>query len=143
MVNRDLLAAKLAELSVRVERVRKKVPSSSDALASDQDALDIVAFNLMQCVQICSDLSSHLIADEGWPLARTLGEGFSRLAEYGVISSGSAEAMRRACGLRNIVAHGYAGIDVPACYLAATAGIGDIERFAMEVSQWVTNGGSR
>jgi uncharacterized protein YutE (UPF0331/DUF86 family) len=136
MVNRDLLAAKLADLYDRVQRVRTRTPESIESLRSDRDALDIVSFNLMQCVQICSDVASHLIADEHWPVARTLAEGFARLEERGVLTPTTSESLRRAVGLRNIVAHGYSGIDVALCFRAATAGIADIERFAIEVSAW-------
>jgi uncharacterized protein YutE (UPF0331/DUF86 family) len=37
----------------------------TDELASDRDALDLVAFNLMLAVQAACDPASHLIADEG------------------------------------------------------------------------------
>lgn len=136
MVNRDLLAAKLAELAERRERVRSHVPGAPEALAQDRDALDIVAFNLMLCVQACCDVASHLIADEGWASAQTLAQGFARLQEHGVITPKTSESLKRAVGLRNVVAHGYVGIDVEACYRAATAGLSDLEAFAQEVSAW-------
>jgi uncharacterized protein YutE (UPF0331/DUF86 family) len=77
-----------------------------------------------------------LIADAGWPVARTLAEGFTRLQERGVLGPNTADSMRRAVGLRNVVAYGYSGIDVAVCFRAATVGLADIERFASEVSAW-------
>jgi uncharacterized protein YutE (UPF0331/DUF86 family) len=136
MVNRDLLAAKLSELADRRERVRTHVPQTPDELLQDRDALDIVAFNRMLCVQICSDIASHLIADEGWASSQTLAQGFTRLHEHGVIMLRTSESLKRAVGLRNIVAHGYVGIDVEACHRAATTGLLDLEAFAQEVSAW-------
>ena len=70
MVNRDLLAAKLAELSDRIGRVRAHAPATLEELESDRDVLDLVAFNLMLSVQSCADIASHLIADEGAPWRR-------------------------------------------------------------------------
>jgi uncharacterized protein YutE (UPF0331/DUF86 family) len=136
MVNRDLLAAKLAELAERVRRVRSRLPDSAEQLRSDRDALDIVSFNLMLCVQTTADIASHLIADEGWSSARTLADGFARLVEQGVVSAEVGEALKRAVGLRNVVAHGYSNLDVGLCYQAATAGLADLERFAQQVSAW-------
>lgn len=97
MVSRDVVAAKLADLSARVERVRKHCGgrASSTDLAADPDALDLVAFNLMLAVQICADIASHIIADAGWPGARTLAESFLRLHERGVLSQETSRA--RAC----------------------------------------------
>ena len=59
MVKKDLVTAKLSELSERVARVRAKVPSAATALALDSDALDIVSFNLMLAVQICADIAAR------------------------------------------------------------------------------------
>lgn len=137
MVNPSVVAAKLAELAVRVSRVRQHAAPSSAQLAANADALDLVAFNLMLCVQIAADIASHLIADEGWPLARTMGEGFARLGEHGVLDAATADAMARAAGLRNVVAHGYAGVDVALVHAAATQGVRDLDAFARQVAAWV------
>jgi uncharacterized protein YutE (UPF0331/DUF86 family) len=136
VVDRDLLAAKLAELYDRMQRVRANVPESAEALRADRNALDLVSFNLMLSVQVCADLASHLIADEGWPAACSLAEGFHRLEQFGVIDRGTALALQRAVGLRNVVAHGYAGIDVERCFDAAQNGLADLESFARQVSEW-------
>ena len=75
MVNRDLLSAKLADLNYRMERVRVHAPQSEEHWRTNP-TLDIIAFYLMLCVQICSDIASHLIADEQWPVAKTLARRF-------------------------------------------------------------------
>jgi uncharacterized protein YutE (UPF0331/DUF86 family) len=69
VVDRDLLTAKLLELQDRTLRARSKCPETVDELRADRDALDLVSFNLMLAVQSCSDIASHIIADEGWPAA--------------------------------------------------------------------------
>ncbi len=137
MVNADLVAAKLAELALRLAQVRRHVPASAADLAASHDALDLVSFNLMLAIQVCADVCSHVIADEGWTLARTLGEGFDRLAEHGVIEPGVAASLRKAVRVRNIVAHGYSGIDVEHVFAGATGGLGALETFAAQVSAWI------
>jgi uncharacterized protein YutE (UPF0331/DUF86 family) len=137
MVNRDLVAAKLADLSDRVSRVRLHCPREPAELAANRDALDLVSFNLMLAVQTCADIASHLIADEGWPAAQSLADGFQRLAEKGVISSTSAGVLSRAVGLRNVVAHGYAGVEATLVHAAATQGAIDLDTFAREVAGWL------
>ena len=64
MVDRVLLAAKLAELAERTYRARSHCPATVDELRADRDALDLVSFNLMLAVQTCADIASHLIAAE-------------------------------------------------------------------------------
>lgn len=137
MVNPNVVAAKLTELADRVTRARKSCPGSVEELARDRDALDLVSFNLMLAVQVCVDVASHVIADEGWPAARGLAESFARLAEHDVISAPTASALAKAVGLGNVVAHGYAGVDVALVFTAARSGLDDLDRFAAEVAGWV------
>lgn len=137
MVNRNVVGSKLADLAARVVRVRKHARSSVDELELSPDALDLVAFNLMLSVQICADIASHIIADSEWPAARTLGEAFSTLHDRAIINARTAQALSRTVGLRNVVAHGYASIDVALVHTAATQGLGDLDAFAREVSTWL------
>ena len=138
MVDRKLVTAKLTVLADRVARARAHAKPSAADLASDRDALDIVSFNLMLAVQSCADIASHLIADEGWSPAGTLADAFARLADHGVISANTRQALTRAVGLRNVVAHGYAGIDPASVHAAVTLGVSDLDAFAREVASWMT-----
>lgn len=137
MVDRDLVTAKLAELADRVERVRTKCPATADALRADRDALDLVSFNLMLAIQSCSDIASHIVADEGWPAAQSLASGFNRLRDEGVIAPKTAASLCRAVGLRNVVAHGYAGVNPAVVHAAAQSGVIDLEAFARDVAEWL------
>ena len=137
MVDVDLVAAKLAELNDRVDRVRAHRTDSDEELAADRDKLDIVSFNLMLAVQACADIASHIIADEGWTAAKTLAESFARLADHGVLEPVTAETMKKAVGLRNVVAHGYVRVDIPMVHRAATAGLDDLSAFARQVARWL------
>ncbi len=141
MVNANLLSAKLVELTDRADRARRHCPASPAELAADRDALDLVAFNLMLAVQTCADIAAHIIADEGWSTAKTLADGFDRLAEHGVTSAAIAEQLKRAVGLRNVVAHGYARINVDMVYAAATAGVDDLRQFAGDVARLLAAAG--
>jgi uncharacterized protein YutE (UPF0331/DUF86 family) len=136
MVDRDVLAGRLGELLRRVGRVRQHCPATAAELASDPDRLDLVSFNLMLAVQACLDAASHVIADEGWPAAQDLAGAFLCLHEHGAVSAPVAAALARAAGLRNIVAHVYARLDPQLLHAAATDGLGDLERFAAELSAW-------
>jgi uncharacterized protein YutE (UPF0331/DUF86 family) len=139
LVDPNLVSAKLVELTDRVARARSHAKSSATELAADRDALDLVSFNLMLAVQSCVDIASHVIADEGWPPAGTLADAFARLAEHGIISARTKLALTRAVGLRNVVAHGYAGIDPVSVHAAVTLGVADLDAFAVEIASWTTS----
>jgi uncharacterized protein YutE (UPF0331/DUF86 family) len=138
VVDLDLTLAKLAELGDRVARVRARCPATVDELRADRDALELVSFNLMLAVQSCSDIANHLIADEGWRAVTSVPGAFNRIRDEGVIATSTAAALGRAVGLRNVVAHGYAGINPAMVHGAATHGLGDLEAFAREVAHWVS-----
>jgi uncharacterized protein YutE (UPF0331/DUF86 family) len=139
VVDRALLSAKLAELDDRIARARSHCPATLDELRADRDALDLVSFNLMLAVQTCSDIASHIIADEGWSTAQSLAAGFNRLRDQGVVSPATAASLARAVGLRNVVAHGYGGINPAMVHAAATAGVRDLETFSEEVARWTAS----
>lgn len=138
MVDPDVVVAKLGELHQRISRIEAHRPPDANALARDADAMDLVSFNLMLSVQVCLDIASHLIADEGWEPVTTLAKHFERLAEHGVLTETTAAAVAEAAGLRNIVAHVYAKADPDKIFLAATDGLDDLRNFAREVSAWLT-----
>lgn len=138
MVDQDIIAAKLADLADRIERVRARCPADAAVLAADRDALDLVSFNLMLAVQICADVASHVIADEGWPLATTLAGAFNQLRDRGVITGPTAAALCKAVGLRTVVAHGYATVNPNMVHVAGVSGISDLDAFAREVATWLT-----
>ena len=137
MVSRRLVPAKLAELDDRVARVQAHRRATAELLRDDRDALDLVGFNLMLAVQSCADVASHIIADEGWRAPSSLSDGFDRLRDHGVIQPSTAQALRRAVGLRNVIAHGYAGVDPEAVHAASTQGLTELDAFAREVARWM------
>jgi uncharacterized protein YutE (UPF0331/DUF86 family) len=137
MVDINIVSEKLKQLSERIAKVRAHSPEDPEDLADDSDTLDLVSFNLLVAVQTCLDLATHLISDEGWAPAATAREAFERLEEQGVIARETTRALRKAVGLRNIVVHGYSGVDPSQVHAAATTGLPDLERFAGELIAWV------
>lgn len=133
MVQKDLVEAKLSELAHRIERVAAHRTESASALSTDEDALDLVSFNLLVAVQLCLDVASHIIADEGLPVAKTSAAVFRRLDEHRVIASDLAERLIRATGFRNVVAHAYGRLDPELAFRAATEGLDDLRAFARDV----------
>ncbi len=137
MVDVDIVTSKLAELGQRVSRVRRHCPADAEALAEDQDTLDLVSFNLLLAVQACLDIASHLIADEGWEPASTLSSSLARIGEHGVLTKQTVAALRSAARMRNLLAHAYGHVDPVLVHEAAISGLVDLERFAGEVGRWL------
>jgi len=137
MVDLNVVAAKLAEISARLARIRSLCPADEKAMAGDQDALELVSFNLILVIQACLDISSHIIADQGWRSAGTLVESFVRLHEHKVISAETLAGIRPGARLRNILTQMDSTVDATKVHRAATLGLVELERFAAEVGAWV------
>jgi uncharacterized protein YutE (UPF0331/DUF86 family) len=91
----------------------------------------------MLAVQLCADVASHIASDEGFVPARSLAEGFGRLAEHGILTPETAEQLKRAVGLRNMVAHGYGRLDPAAVFSAGQGGLADLRAFTRQVAAWI------
>jgi uncharacterized protein YutE (UPF0331/DUF86 family) len=50
-----------------------------------------------------------------------------------------AEQLKRAVGLRNVVAHGYTRINVVMLHAAASSGIAELEGFAADIARFVAS----
>lgn len=62
-----------------------------------------------------------------------LREAFEILARNRVLSAELARAMGSAASLRNRLAHGYAGVDLPRLWAEIPKGLGALDRFVASV----------
>lgn len=138
MVDIDIVTSRLRDLTLRIQRIRLHCSPTPEELAGNQDALDLVSFNLMLAVQACLDVASHIIADESWEPVTTSADSFQCLEQHSVISMATAKTLALASGLRNVVAHEYAGIRPGLVHKAATDGLAGLEQFAREVGDWMS-----
>ena len=137
MTKPDLVAYKSSRVSTRLARVRSGIAVGSEAFLSRIDLIEQVAFNMFLAIQESADIASHIVTDEGWGTPATVAEVFEFLQRQGVISAETAGAMGRGTRLRDLIAHTYGDLDAGKLFAAASAGIGQIERFLVEVGEWV------
>ena len=65
MVDRALLAAKIAAVRDATDRVRAVLPASVEAFTADRTTREVVTLNLLVAIQDCLDLATHWLADAG------------------------------------------------------------------------------
>lgn len=125
---------KLEALHLALRRVRARRGETSEDLAGDADWQDVVVLNLSRAVQLCVDISAHLLLASGQPVPATMGEAIAGLARMGVVDEGLARQLRRAVGFRNIAVHNYEAMDWRLVHaLAADDHLRDFEAFAAAV----------
>ena len=129
MVDRPLLASRVAAVRDAVARIRDVLPPDPAAFLADRTAREIVVLNLFVGVQECVALASHWLADEGWSVPSEYRALFRTLAEHGVIAAVLAERLGAAAGLRNLVAHRYGILDWERIYAIAEEDLEDLLAF--------------
>jgi uncharacterized protein YutE (UPF0331/DUF86 family) len=138
MTKPDLVAHKTSRVSTRLARVQSGIAIGSQEFPSRIDLIEQVAFNMFLAIQESADIASHIVTDEGWGTPATVADLFEFLQKNGVISAETAGAMARGTRLRNLIARAYGDLDAGKLFAAASAGVGQIERFLVEVGTWVT-----
>jgi uncharacterized protein YutE (UPF0331/DUF86 family) len=134
----ELVAHKASRVSARLARVRSGIAVGPEAFVSRIDLTEQVAFNMFLAIQESADIASHIVTDEGWGTPATVAEVFEFLQRNQVISAESAAAMGRGTRLRNLIAHAYGDLDAGKLFVAASAGVEQIEHYLAEVGTWVS-----
>ena len=129
VVDRALLAAKIAAVRDATTRVRAVLPASCEAFTTDRTTREVVVLNLFVAIQDCLDLATHWLADGGWDLPDTYGDVFNALAAHAVIPPDLAVRMGAAAAFRNLVAHQYGALDWRRVYDLARSDLGDLDTF--------------
>jgi uncharacterized protein YutE (UPF0331/DUF86 family) len=107
MVDKAVLAKKLAAIRDAVARIREVLPNTADAFGADRTTREIVILNLFVALQEAIALATHWLADEGWDVPQSYGDAFTVLADRHVLEHELAKRLRAASGLRNLIAHQY------------------------------------
>lgn len=133
MVKQDLIREKVRRLREDCELLRTTLPADAALLAGNRDTLDLVSFRVYLALQDCLDVSSHLIADEGWGPAPSLRDHFEILASHAVLDGSLASSLADGVKVRNLIGHSYARIDPVRLLEAARALLPLVEAFAKAV----------
>jgi uncharacterized protein YutE (UPF0331/DUF86 family) len=134
VVDKTVLATKVAAIRDAVARIRDVRPPTAEAFLSDRSSREIVTFNLFLAIQESIALATHWLADEGWEVPQTHGEAFAALAGRGVIDPALGARLRSAAGLRNLIAHQYGAIDFRRIFEMTSDSIEDLLQFCRQLA---------
>ena len=129
MVDKAVLAKKIASVRDAVERIRAVLPASAEVFASDRTLREVVVLNLFVALQDCVSLAAHWLADQGVEVPAGYREMFLALANDGVLDPGLAQRLAAASGLRNLIAHQYGVLDSARIYEIASSNLDDLLKF--------------
>lgn len=128
-LDRDTLAERAAAIERHLERVAARLPASADELRLGTDAADAVVLNLWQALQLTIDLAVAACLHFKLAAPGTYADAFRQLGDTGLLDEGLADRLARAAGFRNLVAHGYQGLDLARVHTIARTGPADLRAF--------------
>ena len=129
MVDKSVLAARLASVRDAVTRIRSVLPKDEAAFLADRTAREVVLLNLFVALQDILSLATHWLSDDGEVVPQSYRDVFRLFGERGVIPDDLAKRLASAAGLRNLVAHQYAVIDWQRIHEIASLHLGDLLLF--------------
>ncbi len=134
MVRADVVGRKVARATVWLADASAILSRPREEYVADRRQRDLASFYLQLAIQEAIDLAAHWISEEGWTPPADASATFDVLAERGAIDRELATAMRAAVGVRNRIAHGYAGLDHDRLHAEASAGVRGVERFLAAIA---------
>ena len=131
VVRRHLLA-----LDAAVQRLRRHAGRPPSALAADPDAQWAVERGLQLSAQNALDIATHLAAGAGRD-APDYATAIDVLGELGVLPTEFARRFRGVAGFRNVLVHGYLGVDQQRVHTLLNSGLDDFVEFARQVERFL------
>jgi uncharacterized protein YutE (UPF0331/DUF86 family) len=135
MVKPDVVRRKVAEALSRIADADGKLSRPAEEFLADKQTKDLASFYLFLAIQDCIDLASHWVADADWGPADDAASAFNVLADHRAIDRDLAEQMRRAVGLRNLIAHGYSSVEHGRIQNEYREGIASLRQFLAAVAE--------
>ena len=135
MVRADVAASRIARAEAWLtDAARIFGRPCTEFLAATKDR-DLGLFYLFLAIQECIDLAAHWVSDAGWAPPDDAGSTFDVLADHGAIDAAAADSLRKAVGLRNRIAHGYAMLDYQRVQIESQEGIPALRVFLEAVAR--------
>ena len=134
MVDKAVLAARVAAIRDAVSRIRGVLPPEATAFQADRTAREVVILNLFVALQDVLSLATHWLSDEGSAVPQSYRDVFLLMGERGFVSPDLARRLAAAAGLRNLVAHQYAVIDWLRIHEIASLHLDDLLQFCEELA---------
>ncbi len=134
---REQITPKLDSLARCLSRIESKYPLSESVLRENADTLDVVSLNLERAVQQCVDICVMVLTGLNQRLPGSMAQGFSSLSDLHVITTETADRMRKAVAFRNVAVHEYTRMDLEIVSAICTQHLRDFRAFAREVIAYV------
>jgi uncharacterized protein YutE (UPF0331/DUF86 family) len=137
VIDPDVVARRLLALNESLKELERPEAKDASALAASSMLRAAVERWLQVAIEACIDVASHVIASEGWPPPSTGREAFMILSQHGRIPNGLAQHLGLAVGLRNLLVHDYARVELTVLSHTIRDDLPDLREFAKLAAGWI------
>lgn len=130
--------AKLRRLSDLVADLDEVGAVDEQRLERERLTLHAVERIITQVVETASSAAAHVVASRASAPSTTYRATFADLAGLGIIDARLAAALGAAAGMRNLLVHHYASVDLVIVAAAVPMLRRDAEAFVGQVGRWLT-----
>jgi uncharacterized protein YutE (UPF0331/DUF86 family) len=102
---------KLADLETYINQMQEYSTITVKEYSKDWKIQRIVERTLQIMIELCVDITNHVIADKKYRVPTSYGDTFQVLEEEGLISDEQCNTMKKMAQFRNIIVHHYDKID--------------------------------
>lgn len=122
--------------------MKKHQKVTAYTLDNNLDRAWIIQHGLQLSIQVILDIGNHILAGAGNP-AKDYSEIFEKLGQIDVIPADFAESIKSMAGLRNILVHEYADLNLEKLVDALNNRLDDFSKFSVHVMEYLEKDQSR
>lgn len=136
MIHKSAVTRRILAMNEALDELRAHPEASrEERLATDAMLRAAVERWLQVAVETCIDLAHHVIAESGWTPPTSARGAFQTLAAHGIIEPELATRLGRAAGLRNVLVHEYAEVDLAIVAGVVRDDLADLKAFAERIGR--------
>ena len=139
--NPDVVERRLAHQRDLLAELRKLLPLSVTRLSAEPVTRAAVERMMQAVVDLALDINGHIAASNLGRAPSTGRESFDLMVEARVLDQRQADALKPAVGLRNVLVHLYADIDVTLIVNSTVAFEAAFSDYVRTVARWLLTHG--
>ena len=129
LVDKPLILRKISEIEMYRSQIEEFSNITTKEYRENWKTQRIVERTLQIMIEICVDISNHIISEGEMRVPVSYADTFKILHENGVIDSDLLDTMAKMAKFRNIVVHQYEEVDAEIVVLILKKHLCDFERF--------------
>jgi uncharacterized protein YutE (UPF0331/DUF86 family) len=133
LLDPDVVRRHLIALDAALQQLRRHQGRPREAL-DDADEAWTVERGLQLCAQNALDIATHIVASRGHD-APDYASAIDALVDVGVLPAQFAARFRGVAGFRNVLVHGYLGVDLDRVHRLLNDNLGDFSEFAEHIER--------